>query len=103
MASDAGKPNTATRAFKLSVASAPPDVWLARKTPDPPKVDGKFKEGQWLFTQTAEKLVVGQSHPNRADFGATWDDERLYVGIRVCEKDPSAPRKTRLTPACSAR
>ncbi len=59
--------------------------YLANKLRGVINVDGKLDESEWSMSVTAPKLVAGASPDNTVAFGALWDKNFLYVGIRVLD------------------
>lgn len=60
----------------------PPGVITARRTPGTVTIDGNLSESGWNVTRAVTKNVIGTGN-NTVAFGVLWDDNNLYVGVRV--------------------
>ena len=63
-----------------------------------PVIDGKLDEPAWQsatmlgpFVDTGDGHSVSASHPVAATARIGWDDERLYLGFEVADRQPVAP------------
>lgn len=77
-------------AGNLSEASAPlsvttdPYLLQAKKTMTAITVNGSLDEPGWSLSKQMKKVIIGASN-NTAHFGALWDNNYLYVGVRVID------------------
>jgi signal transduction histidine kinase len=62
-------------------AAGPHQAFAYPAAPDM-KVDGRLDETAWRSTIEAQKATSGKTD-NRLHFGLLWDDQYLYVGVRV--------------------
>ncbi|HEX2924657.1 MAG TPA: sugar-binding protein [Ruminiclostridium sp.] len=53
-------------------------------------VDGKLDERAWFNTVSAAKPVAGSAATIAADFGTSWDEQNLYIGLKV--SDPTGAK-----------
>ncbi|WP_438446362.1 sugar-binding protein [Gorillibacterium sp. sgz5001074] len=56
----------------------------AKKTMSPITVDGALNETVWSMAKQIKKTAVGTSD-NTATFGVLWDQQYLYVGVKVLD------------------
>ncbi|MBT1690595.1 sugar-binding protein [Dawidia soli] len=60
----------------------PPGVITARRAPGAVTVDGNLSESGWNVTRAVAKNVIGTGN-NTVAFGVLWDNNNLYIGVRV--------------------
>jgi len=64
------------------------------KTDYAPVIDGKLDDMNWSLSQPIERLPGGvlteDSSPPLASFGALWDQQYLYIGVRIEDNTPLA-------------
>ncbi len=94
--SDGAKPEAAEKAFTLEVGPAGAAVLLARKADKAPQIDGSLGDGEWSFSNKAEKAVVGKSD-NTIEFDVAYTDKsaRLYAAVRVLDASVQGASKGR--------
>ncbi|WP_168119515.1 sugar-binding protein [Paenibacillus sp. HB172176] len=70
----------------VSVSDPAPTVqtYTAKKTLSPLEIDGELNESVWSISESVSKVVTG-SVDNTVTYGALWDDQYLYVGIKVLD------------------
>ncbi|WP_138752240.1 sugar-binding protein [Paenibacillus sinopodophylli] len=57
-----------------------------KKTLDTVTVDGSLDEAVWVMEKQVNKTVIGTPN-NTAKFGVLWDNDYLYVGVKVNDDD----------------
>ncbi len=57
---------------------------IAQFTTSAPVIDGNLKEASWSLSSTIAKTVLGSPN-NTATFGTQWDNNYLYVGVKVLD------------------
>ena len=59
-------------------------VTYSKKTDNPVVVDGVLSEDDWKINNKTAKILMGTPN-NIVNFGTLWDDEYLYVGVKVVD------------------
>jgi hypothetical protein len=67
----------------------------AVRTSTPPVVDGRLSEESWLLAEPASGFTQtdpdeGQPASERTELRVLYDDEALYIGVRLFDAEPSA-------------
>lgn len=63
-------------------------ISYTRRAAAPISVDGDLSETGWIMDNKANKSIFGVSN-NIVNFGTLWDDDNLYVGVRVYDNKKS--------------
>jgi len=63
-------------------------TFIATKTSSAITLDGVFDESAWGKGKNFKDTLTDQPGNNTAIFGVTWDDTKLYVGIKVLDVPP---------------
>lgn len=80
---DADTPaDTAQRAFTLTIGAPAAETMFVARTQSPIRIDGSITETHWSLSHTAERTGLG-TPDNTVRFQTLWDDQALYVAIRV--------------------
>ncbi|MEK0316139.1 sugar-binding protein [Cohnella sp. 56] len=63
-----------------------PGVTVAQPAAAAPVIDGELNEAGWTVNNRVEKMITGTSD-NNLTFGSMWDDDNLYVAVKVLDVD----------------
>lgn len=66
----------------IKVTFVEPNTTFAHKTLNSPTIDGNLKESLWNITTNVNKVLTGTPN-NEVNFGVSWDNKNLYVGVKV--------------------
>ncbi|GAB60775.1 MAG: hypothetical protein DWB56_10525 [Candidatus Jettenia sp.] len=61
-----------------------PNTTFAHKALSSPTIDGNLKESLWNITTNVNKVLTG-TPDNEVNFGVSWDNKNLYVGVKVLD------------------
>ncbi len=81
---NAGGTGTRVVVFTITAAGDPPGVITCYRTPGVITVNGNLNEPGWNITRPITKTVTGSPN-NTATFGVLWDNNNLYIGVKVLD------------------
>jgi hypothetical protein len=87
-----GKNRVLAATVPVKAAAAPPALkkYMVRKTPKPPKLDGKLDEPAWQSAPTVGMFVdtmTGAASEVKTDAKMLWDEKNLYIGFENLDTD----------------
>ncbi|MBB6734463.1 sugar-binding protein [Cohnella zeiphila] len=83
----AGNSSSATVSVDCNPAedgAVAPGVAAGNKTASPPVIDGDLSDTGWKVDNLVQKTIIG-TPDNHVSFGTMWDDNSLYVAVRVLD------------------